>query len=212
MPDYSKGKIYSIRFYNSNAIYIGSTIQPLAVRFGGHKVDKKCSLFQSIQNKYNGDWSACYYELLENCSCSSKEDLCKKEGEIIRKFKADENFNCINMRIAGRSPKEYCQDEKVSKKKYYQEYYEKNKDKVLKQKSEYNKNNKERKKEYDREYRKNNKEELDRYNKYYYELNKEKLLSKQSCGCGGYFIAAHKNNHEKTKRHQMFINSQKSES
>ena len=35
MPDYSKGQIYSIRFYdNNNLIYIGSTIQPLAKDLG----------------------------------------------------------------------------------------------------------------------------------------------------------------------------------
>jgi len=37
MPNYANGKIYTIRFHNSNEIYIGSTTQSLAVRFGGHK-------------------------------------------------------------------------------------------------------------------------------------------------------------------------------
>ena len=38
MPNYSNGKIYSIRFYdNDKLLYIGSTTQILAVRFGGHK-------------------------------------------------------------------------------------------------------------------------------------------------------------------------------
>ena len=35
MPDYSKGQIYTIRNRNDNSkIYVGSTIQSLAVRFG----------------------------------------------------------------------------------------------------------------------------------------------------------------------------------
>ncbi len=37
MPNYANGKIYTIRFHNSNEIYIGSTTQSLPVRFGGHK-------------------------------------------------------------------------------------------------------------------------------------------------------------------------------
>ena len=46
MPDYSKGKIYTIRCINDPSfIYVGSTIQSLAKRFGGHKKD-------SIKTKY----------------------------------------------------------------------------------------------------------------------------------------------------------------
>jgi hypothetical protein len=38
MPDYQKGKICTIRNRNDDTkIYVGSTIQPLAVRFAGHK-------------------------------------------------------------------------------------------------------------------------------------------------------------------------------
>ncbi len=96
MPDYNNGKIYTVRFNNSNEIYIGSTTQSLAVRFGGHKIPSSCSLYQFIKNKYNGDWKECYYELFENYSCSNKEELRQKEGEIIRQFKNDEHYICIN--------------------------------------------------------------------------------------------------------------------
>jgi hypothetical protein len=38
MPDYANSSIYTIRFYdNDKLIFIGSTIQSLSVRFGGHK-------------------------------------------------------------------------------------------------------------------------------------------------------------------------------
>ncbi len=79
MPDYSKSKIYCIRFHNNvNIIYIGSTIQPLAVRFGGHKRGNNCSLYQYIHQHYNGDLSCCYIELLEPYECNNKEALVKK--------------------------------------------------------------------------------------------------------------------------------------
>jgi hypothetical protein len=49
--------MYSIRFYdNDKLIYIGSTTQILAVRFEGHKNKIRCSLFQYIQENYNGDF------------------------------------------------------------------------------------------------------------------------------------------------------------
>jgi hypothetical protein len=107
MPNYSNGKIYTIRFHNSNEIYIGSTTQSLAVRFGGHKKDETISLNKLINSKYNGNWSECYYELYENYSSNSKEELRKREGEIIRQFKSDKNYTCINHKVAGRTKKEY---------------------------------------------------------------------------------------------------------
>jgi hypothetical protein len=97
MPDYSNGKIYSIRFYeNDKLIYIGSTIQPLAVRFSGHKKNINCSLFQYIQDYYNGDFKCCYIELLEYYECNNKNELNRKEGEIIRKYKANNDYIIIN--------------------------------------------------------------------------------------------------------------------
>ncbi len=47
-------------------------------------------IYKLINNKYNGNWEKCNYELYENYSCNNREELCKKEGEIIRKFKDDE--------------------------------------------------------------------------------------------------------------------------
>ncbi len=155
MPDYANGKIYTIRFHNSNEIYIGSTTQSLAVRFGGHK-RQKTSLFNLINNKYDGNWEECYYELYENYSCSNKEELCRKEGEIIRKFKDDKNYDCINNIIAGRTYKEYCIDNIEKEKERYKIYRVKNNDKL---------------KEYRKQYYENNPE----YNKQYREKNIEKI-------------------------------------
>ena len=119
MPDYSKGQIYSVRFYhNDKMIYIGSTTQPLAVRFGGHKRSKNCSLYQYIQECHNGNFKCCYIELLEPFECNNIQELNKKEGEIIRKYKADKNYMVINTNIAGRTANEWYQDNV----KMYKEY------------------------------------------------------------------------------------------
>lgn len=177
MPDYSNGKIYTIRFHNSNEIYIGSTIQSLAVRFGGHKMSNRCSLYQLIQDKYNGDWSVCYYELYENYSCNNKEELCKKEGEVIRLFKNDENYHCINCRIAGRTKNEYN--------------------------TEYKQNNLERERERYRDYYHNNKEIKSKAHKIWYENNKEKI----TCDCGSCVIKIHLSRHLKSKKHQDYLAS-----
>ena len=97
MLDYSKGQIYIIRFYdNDNHIYIGSTIQPLAVIFGAQKRRIGTPLIKHILYNRNGDFKSCYIELLENFECYNKQELNKREGEIIRQYKADQNYIVLN--------------------------------------------------------------------------------------------------------------------
>jgi hypothetical protein len=60
MPDYSKGKIYTIRNRNDDTnIYVGSTIQSLAVRFAGHKACNKTekNMKFKLYVEVNNDWS-----------------------------------------------------------------------------------------------------------------------------------------------------------
>lgn len=180
MPDYSNGKIYSIRFYdNDKLIYIGSTTQILAVRFGGHKRDIKCSLFQYIQDNYNGDFKSCYIELLEPYECNNKNELDKREGEVIRQYKADTDYIVINKRIAGRDKKQYYIDNADKIKEYYKEYrkeyYQDNADKVKEYQKEYYNNNQSKSKQYRqdnadkiKEYYQDNKDKIKEYQKEYY--------------------------------------------
>ncbi len=165
MPNYSNGKIYSIRFYdNDKLIYIGSTIQPLAVRFGGHKRSIKSSVFKYIQDNFNGDFKSCYIELLEPYECNNKNELNKKEGEIIRQYRADENYKVLNKVIAGRSYKEYYNEEQNKlkqyrqdnidrKKEYDKKYREENITIIKEKKREYNKKNADKIKEYNKQYK-----------------------------------------------------------
>jgi hypothetical protein len=122
MPDYSKGKIYTIRFNDDNNIYVGSSIQPLSVRFGEHKRKQKSPVYIYIFEKYNGDFKNCYIELYEEFPCESKEQLCKREGEIIRLI------GTLNKRIAGRKMNEYHQDFKEIMNEKSRHYHHNNKD------------------------------------------------------------------------------------
>ena len=152
---YKNGKIYTIRYKNDDSlIYVGSTIQPLFKRWHGHKcrVNNEKSkeynyfLYQKMRETNIEDW---YIELYEEFSCESKEQLNQREGEVIRKI------GTLNKLIAGRTPKEYVEDnkDKIKKwfidnkdkmKQYYKEYREKNKDKLLEKKKEYYKANKDK--------------------------------------------------------------------
>jgi len=105
--NYKRSKIYVIRSHQTDKIYIGSTTSSLAKRFFNHKKDYDCYLsgakyylssFEILQ------YEDAYIELLEEYPCENRMVLHKREGELIR-----EN-NCVNKCIAGRTKKEY-QDE-----------------------------------------------------------------------------------------------------
>jgi hypothetical protein len=99
MPDYQQGKIYALRSHQTEDVYIGSTTQPLALRFAGHKMMRaKCTSLVMFQ------YPDVYIELIELCPCNTKEELNKREGEIIR------TTNCVNKNIAGRSAKQYWEE------------------------------------------------------------------------------------------------------
>jgi hypothetical protein len=109
MPDYSKGKIYTLRCRTDNTlIYVGSTIQLLCERLAQHKCrmndnkNKNRLIYQTINN----EWNKWYIELYELYPCNCKEELCKREGEVIREI------GILNGRIEGRTDKEYYLDNK----------------------------------------------------------------------------------------------------
>ena len=96
MPDYSKGKIYTIRCKTNNEyIYVGSTCKTLSQRIAGHRHHSKTfpstMFYPKIEN-----WDDWYIELHEDYPCERKEQLAKREGEIIRQI------GTLNQLIAGR--------------------------------------------------------------------------------------------------------------
>ncbi len=135
MPDYTKGKIYSVRSHQTNEIYIGSTISPLSKRMGQHR--EKYNKWKRGEYHYFTcfkliELGDAYISLIEEYPCENKEQLERREGEIMR---ATPNY--INKLIAGRT---------------YDEYYEENADRIKKRCNEYRLKNheiiKEKKKQY----------------------------------------------------------------
>jgi hypothetical protein len=92
MPNYKEGKIYLLRSFQTDDVYIGSTCQSLAKRKGQHKGDYKR---HSETSRYVSSFKLCQYEdmyieLLEEYPCESKEQLHRKEGMFIR------DLECVN--------------------------------------------------------------------------------------------------------------------
>ena len=104
MPDYTNGKIYKIvKKDDHTQSYIGSTVVELKLRFQKHKADSKFKP-TPFHKKVYGKWEEWEIILIENYVCSSKKELTKREGELIREL------GTLNFEIAGRTPKEYYQD------------------------------------------------------------------------------------------------------
>ena len=191
MPDYSKGKIYSIRSHLTTDVYIGSTTDTLPKRLFNHKREYKQWL--NVKKHYytsykiiEKDPENCYIELVELYPCNSKIELHRREGEIIRAT------TCVNKNIAGRTKKEYEKDNKEQKKQFYdnnkqqineisKQFYESNKQQILEQqKQKYN----------------NNKQQIN-----------ERRKQKYTCECGSTLRKDAKLKHERTTKHQTFITS-----
>ena len=173
MPNYQNGKIYTIRSHQTEEFYIGSTTQPLADRFGNHAAQFK--RYQNGKGKYYTsfkilEYDDAYYELYESCPCNDKNELTRREGELIRA-----NANCVNKNIAGRTVKQYYQDNTD----YYKQYYQDNAEHI---------------KDYYKQYRQYNADKI-----------KVHRNQKHNCHCGGKYTQANQAKHLKTKTHQKYL-------
>jgi hypothetical protein len=151
MNKYHNSKIYTIRSYKTDLYYIGSTTQSLSQRMAGHRGHKKHTKARDILI-----FDDAYIELLENIKCENKEELTKREGELIREHKN----NIVNICINGRTYKEYRNDNKEKMKEYNKKYQLENKDRLNELKKKYRDEHKEHKKEYDKQYQLKKKNQL----------------------------------------------------
>lgn len=157
--DYLKGLIYKIVVNTDEEYkpYVGSTIQGLAERMGGHRRGYKrykegkgkllCSSF-NLFDRFGVE--KCKIILLEEYSCENKIQLIKKEREWFDKIE------CCNQLKPYRSLEE--------KEDYHKEYVKQHKEEA----SIYNKN-----------YREQNKERLIKKEKIYREKNREVINEKK---------------------------------
>jgi hypothetical protein len=181
-PNYSNGKQYKLTAEDINGVilgtYIGSTVQPLNVRMGKHKSQYKkwkvtgeayCKSFD-LFNKYGID--NIKISLIELYPCSCRVELEKREGQLQKQYIGN---GLVNKNIAGRTYKEYYQDNKNKLKEYAKEYYDENKDKIM---------------DFQKKYRIDNKDKL-------YAL----LKSRVKCECGCEITYRNLASHKKSKKH-----------
>ena len=176
--NYANGKIYSIRNYLNDKVYIGSTTQSLAKRFSAHKGQINANKTRNrplyIAMRELGVTNF-YIELIELYPCTCKDELHAREGHYIRQY--DSFNNGYNRVINGRTQKEYRKENKEQLLNYQKEYYNNNKDQIQNSQRQYYNNNKEQIQNYQKQYREENKEQILNYQNEYYNNNKEQLLN-----------------------------------
>jgi hypothetical protein len=219
MPDYSKGKIYTLRSYQRpDLIYVGSTTQSLGMRISKHRSDYK--VYKNGKRRFIASFElfdSCtdvYIELHVACPCDNKDELYKQEGEVIR------SMDCVNRCIAGRDGKQYRIEHKDDKRAYDKQYGEEHKDDKREYDTMYREQNKEALKDKSREYYEKNREVVkDRARRYYeinrgaqmvksreyYQNNKAKFRQYSSqpvtCDCGQILTHGCVSRHKKTTKH-----------
>ena len=135
---YQNGKIYKLIDVGYNDIYIGSTVQNLYGRMGGHRSDYRkwksgvrrsmCSSFILFE-KHGVD--NCKIELVELFPCSCVEELRAREGYH------QQQHDCVNKKSAGRTRKQYRLDNIARKREYDKSYCQANKEKRQNHDKEY---------------------------------------------------------------------------
>ena len=178
--NYQNGKIYKIWSLQTDKIYIGSTCDTLSNRLYMHKKSynawKQCKTNNTSSYILFDDCGIdnCKIELIKYCPCNTKLELLKEEGELIRLHKD----NIVNIKIEGRTKKEYQKDNKDKINEQKRQLYEANKDKIKEQNKQYYEVNKEQNKEQKKQYYEDNKDKIKEKQKEYYKTKQLPKIEK----------------------------------
>ena len=158
----------------------------LSKRITEHRYASYTNNIRKLYQSVNGNWDDWYIELYEENPCENKEQLNKREGEIIREI------GTLNSQIADRTPVERRKENWIENKELLsaraKECYQKHREERLEVSRQYNIDNNDKRKEYKKKYR---------------EEHNEKI----TCAvCGSIFIIINLNRHNKSKRHIEALN------
>ena len=177
MPDYANGKVYSIRSYNTDDVYYGSTVSSLTKRLSQHK--RGYIRWQATGTNYITSFEVmkyddAYIELVENYACDCRGALEKREGQIIRS-----NNDEVNKNIVGRTGKQYyndnCKQISAQKKQYYNDHNEQ----IKSQSKQYYKNNSKQISTRMDQYRRDNSKQIGAQTKQYRKDNSEHISAQK---------------------------------
>lgn len=197
--DYSKALIYKIEHLDKpDLIYVGSTVN-LVKRKSNHKSDcnnKKSLNYNAkryVMIRENGGWEAFKMVVVKEYPCNTKIELEIQEEKCRKEFQATLNKQqCHTTKEEERQKvKETMKIYNFENKEKYKQRYLDNKGKIL---------------ETMKIYRENNREIINQKANETYQNNKEKAKEKMTCSCGSTFRIGDKTRHNKSQKHQHFIN------
>ena len=171
------GRIYKIVSSETDQVYIGSTVLTLKQRLALHKSKYNkylAGLYHYISSFEIVKFVDCDIELLYEDIFDNRKHLCRIEGDYIR-----QNENTINMRVAGRSKKEYAENNADHIKQHKKEYYEKHKDSIKENNKRYIEQNKEKVSLRKKNYEAKDPERWRQYNKEYRNLHRDQIHEKK---------------------------------
>jgi hypothetical protein len=210
MPDYQLAKIYKIVCNITNECDIGSTCEPiLARRLAGHVAKYKCYLKGKCNNTTsykiiaNGNYNIVLIELFP---CDSKDQLHAREShytQTIQCVNMIKNQGLLNALGKMEYKKQYYVDHKDQHKQYREEHKE--------QKKQYNVYNRDHIADKTKQYREQHKDHLAKQKKLYNKANIEKIKHYKNtviyCQCGCSYTRHHKSRHERSKKHQEYVDN-----
>ena len=151
---------------------MGSTCETLSKRMARHRYmfnqhmargKESCRSANRLFEEFGIE--NCKMVCIEDYPCNTKKELEAREGYH------QQQIDCINKRIEGRTDKEYREQNEEHERERHKQYYENNKNK----RKEYNEANKEKHREYNKEYREKKSEKIQAQRKQYRQMNKEKI-------------------------------------
>jgi hypothetical protein len=179
MERYKRGKVYKIVCRKTGKQYIGSTCKKLlSQRLAGHVGHFK------LWKKNNFSFITSFTILEENDYYIELIELvpCSSKDELkVRERFYIQNNECVNKAIPLRTREEYKEDNKI---------------KIAEQMKKYAQINKEQIAEYQKEYKAEHKEEI---------IKRKK--EKYDCHCGSTICKDNKAKHEKSIKHQTYLNN-----
>ena len=205
--DYSKTHFYKIVCKNPEIkeAYVGHTLN-FKNRKSGHKrtcyndkdqVHYNIYLYEFIRD--NGGFDNFDMVLINTECCENALEARRREREYIEQLNA--TLNQIKRPV--RTTEEANE--------YRKEYYEENKEDIKQKNKQYRIDNADVVKERAKIYRENHKEERSLKNKEWQEKNQERIQTKRKiktvCDCGAVYCKVSLRRHERTKRHQDYLNS-----
>jgi hypothetical protein len=225
--------IYKLCSDECDDFYVGST-RDITSRKNRHKTtcnrpnirDYNSKKYRTIRDKGGFEnWRMVTIEVLNNVTklqAEMREEVHRVQLNAVlnsqrascgglTKQEYDKLYREENKEKIKENDKQYYEKNRDNRIEYQKQYREENIEKVKETQKQYQEKHKERIRGYQKQYQEENKEQLREQKKQYREEHKEEISAhkgkKVDCVCGARITNGHKTRHERTQKHQNYVDS-----